>query len=62
MKHLQFYLDNAGTPETIAKYQRFIGDQESAVVHYGTNANADVGSVWYAPSGAKVSRVCNYLS
>ena len=33
-----------------AKYTPFLGSLESAVVHLGTNANADIGSVWYAGS------------
>jgi hypothetical protein len=34
----------------VAKYSGFLGSQNSAVFHYGTNANNDVGSVWYAPN------------
>ncbi|KAH8827644.1 glycoside hydrolase family 76 protein [Flagelloscypha sp. PMI_526] len=47
MKHLQFYLDGAGS--RVSKYSSFIGAQTSGVYHYGTNANNDIGSVWYAP-------------
>ena len=49
MKHLQFYLDWAPA-DRVAKYQAFIGAQESAVVHYATGAGWAVGNVWYAPS------------
>ncbi|TFK44668.1 glycoside hydrolase family 76 protein [Crucibulum laeve] len=48
-KHLQFYLDNANDASRTAKYSSFLGSQTSAVLHFGTNANNDVGSVWYAP-------------
>ncbi|KAH9487463.1 hypothetical protein JR316_0001539 [Psilocybe cubensis] len=48
-KHLQYYLDMAG-PARVGKYSAFLGSQESAVFHFGTNANDDVGSVWYAPN------------
>ncbi|KAF9478615.1 glycoside hydrolase family 76 protein [Pholiota conissans] len=48
-KHLQYYLDMAGSAR-VAKYSAFLGSQTSAVFHFGTNANADVGSVWYAPN------------
>ncbi|KAF8200850.1 glycoside hydrolase family 76 protein [Pholiota molesta] len=48
-KHLQYYLDMAGSSR-VAKYSGFLGSQNSAVFHYGTNANNDVGSVWYAPN------------
>jgi len=48
-KHLQFYLDMANDPARTAKYSSWLGSQSSAVFHYGTNANGDVGSVWYAP-------------
>jgi len=48
-KHLQFYLDNANDPARTAKYSGWLGSQTSAVFHFGTNANGDVGSVWYAP-------------
>ncbi|KAI0773562.1 glycoside hydrolase family 76 protein [Fomes fomentarius] len=48
VKHLQFYLDLV--PERTAKYQSFIGAQESAVVHYGTGSEWTVGNVWYAPN------------
>ncbi|KDR66517.1 hypothetical protein GALMADRAFT_80600 [Galerina marginata CBS 339.88] len=49
-KHLQFYLDNANDPSRTAKYSAFLGSQTSAVLHYGTDAAGDVGSVWYAPN------------
>ncbi|THV05068.1 glycoside hydrolase family 76 protein [Dendrothele bispora CBS 962.96] len=49
-KHLQYYLDAANDPARTSKYRDFLGSQESAVFHFGTNANNDVGSVWYAPS------------
>ncbi|KAF8893377.1 hypothetical protein BD779DRAFT_1467740 [Infundibulicybe gibba] len=48
-KHLQYYLDNANDPARTAKYSSFLGSQTSAVLHFGTNANNDVGSVWYGP-------------
>jgi len=48
-KHLQYYLDMANDPARTAKYSSFLGSQTSAVFHFGTNANNDVGSVWYAP-------------
>jgi len=48
-KHLQYYLDMANDPARTAKYAPFLGSQESAVVHFGTSASDDVGSVWYAP-------------
>jgi len=47
-KHLQYYLDNAG-PARVDKYKAFLQSQTSAVLHFGTNADNDVGSVWYAP-------------
>ncbi|KAL0581316.1 hypothetical protein V5O48_000692 [Marasmius crinis-equi] len=49
-KHLQFYLDAANEASRTAKYSGFLGSQMSAVFHFGTNANNDVGSVWYAPN------------
>jgi predicted alpha-1,6-mannanase (GH76 family) len=49
-KHLQYYLDLVNDPKRTAKYSSFLGAQYSAVFHYGTNANGDIGSVWYAPS------------
>jgi hypothetical protein len=48
-KHLQYYLDNAG-PARVDKYTAFLGSQTSAVLHFGTDADTDVGSVWYAPN------------
>ncbi|KAF9268674.1 Six-hairpin glycosidase [Marasmius fiardii PR-910] len=48
-KHLQFYLDAANEASRTDKYRPFLGSQESAVFHFGTNANNDIGSVWYAP-------------
>ncbi|KAF9554284.1 glycoside hydrolase family 76 protein [Agrocybe pediades] len=48
-KHLQYYLDWAG-PSRVGKYQAFLGSQTSAVFHFGTNSDDDVGSVWYAPN------------
>ncbi|KAF5386228.1 hypothetical protein D9615_002518 [Tricholomella constricta] len=48
-KHLQFYLDYANDPARTAKYSAWLGSQSSGVFHFGTNANNDVGSVWYAP-------------
>ncbi|KAF5348748.1 hypothetical protein D9758_006833 [Tetrapyrgos nigripes] len=47
-KHVQYYLDAANDATRTAKYRPFLGSQESAVFHFGTNANNDVGSVWYA--------------
>jgi superoxide dismutase len=49
-KHVQYYLDMANSASRTAKYSSFLGSQESAVFHYGTNANGDIGNVWYAPS------------
>ncbi|KAJ7462290.1 glycoside hydrolase family 76 protein [Mycena galericulata] len=49
-KSLQYYLDRANDPARNAKYSPFLGSQSSAVFHYGTDANDDVGSVWYAPN------------
>ncbi|KZV82738.1 glycoside hydrolase family 76 protein [Exidia glandulosa HHB12029] len=49
MKHLQFYLDRASA-DRAARFKSFIGAQSSAIIHYGTNANGDIGNVWYAPS------------
>ncbi|KAK7045586.1 hypothetical protein VNI00_007418 [Paramarasmius palmivorus] len=49
-KHLQFYLDAANDAARTAKYSGFLGSQTSAVFHYGTNAQNDIGSVWYAPN------------
>jgi hypothetical protein len=40
----------ASDPARTAKYAPFLGSQESAVVHFGTSASDDVGSVWYAPN------------
>ncbi|KAF8893379.1 glycoside hydrolase family 76 protein [Infundibulicybe gibba] len=48
-KHLQYYLDNANDPARTAKYSAFLGSQIAAVLHFGTNADNDVGSVWYEP-------------
>ncbi|KIJ67713.1 glycoside hydrolase family 76 protein [Hydnomerulius pinastri MD-312] len=48
-KHVQYYLDNANTASRTAKYSGFLGSQYSAVIHYGMNADHDIGSVWYAP-------------
>lgn len=50
VKHLQYYLDSANDATRTTKYSPFLGSQYSAVVHYGTNGNDDIGSVWYAPS------------
>ncbi|KAF7979100.1 hypothetical protein HWV62_43624 [Athelia sp. TMB] len=49
-KHLQYYLDTANSASRNAKYSGFLGSQLSAVIHYGTDASDDVGSVWYAPN------------
>ncbi|KAF9452364.1 glycoside hydrolase family 76 protein [Macrolepiota fuliginosa MF-IS2] len=49
-KHLQYYLDMANDSTRTAKYSPFLGSQTSAVFHFGTNADNDVGSVWYAPN------------
>ncbi|KAF9531603.1 glycoside hydrolase family 76 protein [Crepidotus variabilis] len=49
-KHLQFYLDNANDPARTAKYAGFLHSQYSAVLHYGTNGDGDIGSVWYGPN------------
>ncbi|KAF5393537.1 hypothetical protein D9757_000557 [Collybiopsis confluens] len=49
-KHLQYYLDMANDPARTAKYSPFLGSQDSAVFHFGTDASNDVGSVWYAPN------------
>ncbi|THG92977.1 hypothetical protein EW026_g8120 [Hermanssonia centrifuga] len=48
MKHLQYFLDNVNN--TVRDhYASFVGEQASAVIHYGTNSDGDIGSVWYAP-------------
>ncbi|KAG8884544.1 hydrolase 76 protein [Tulasnella sp. 332] len=52
MKHLQYYLDMANDPVRMAKYAPIIAAQASGVLHYGKNADNDVGSVWYAPDAA----------
>ncbi|EGO00273.1 glycoside hydrolase family 76 protein [Serpula lacrymans var. lacrymans S7.3] len=49
-KHVQYYLDSANDATRTAKYSSFLGSQYSAVIHYGMNANNDIGSVWYAPN------------
>ncbi|CAK5265762.1 unnamed protein product [Mycena citricolor] len=49
-KHLQYFLDRANSPALNSKYSGFLGSQSSAVFHFGTDANNDVGSVWYAPN------------
>jgi len=54
-KHLQFYLDNANSAASVNKYRGFLGSQESAVYHYGTNSAGDIGSVWYAPDAVSVT-------
>lgn len=55
MKHVQYFLDMANDPVRTAKYAPIIAAQASAVLHYGKDANNDVGSVWYAPdSGGSV--------
>lgn len=46
-KHVQYYLDMANDPARTAKYSPFLGSQDSAVFHFGTDASDDVGSVWY---------------
>lgn len=40
----------ANDPARTAKYSSFLGSQTSAVFHFGTDADNDVGSVWYAPN------------
>ncbi|KAJ7068787.1 glycoside hydrolase family 76 protein, partial [Mycena amicta] len=48
MKHLQYFLDN--TNNTVRdKYAGFVGAQASAVIHFGTRADGQIGEVWYAP-------------
>lgn len=49
-QHVQYYLDSAADASRIAKYAGFLHAQSSAVYHYGTDADDDVGSVWYAPN------------
>ncbi|KAJ7043230.1 glycoside hydrolase family 76 protein [Mycena alexandri] len=49
-KSLQYYLDRANDASRNAKYSGFLGSQQSAVFHFGTDASNDVGSVWYAPN------------
>jgi len=49
-KHLQYYLDSADDATRTAKYSPFLGAQYPAVVHYGTDVNDDIGSVWYTAS------------
>ena len=46
MKHVQYYLDKAGSSSLNSKYAAFLGAQESAVIHYGKSANGDIGNVW----------------
>ncbi|KAJ6504337.1 glycoside hydrolase family 76 protein, partial [Mycena vitilis] len=48
MKHLQYFLDNANN--TVRdKYAAFVGEQASAVIHFATGADGQIGEVWYAP-------------
>ncbi|KAJ7658896.1 pectate lyase superfamily protein-domain-containing protein [Mycena rosella] len=48
MKHLQYFLDNVNN--TIRdKYAAFVGAQASAVIHFGTRADGEIGEVWFAP-------------
>ncbi|KAJ7227583.1 pectate lyase superfamily protein-domain-containing protein [Mycena haematopus] len=48
MKHLQYFLDNANN--TIRdKYAAFVGAQASAVIHFGTRSDGEIGEVWFAP-------------
>ncbi|KAJ7027073.1 glycoside hydrolase [Mycena alexandri] len=48
MKHLQYFLDNANN--TVRdKYAAFVGAQASAVIHFGTRADGEIGEVWFAP-------------
>ncbi|KAJ3570958.1 hypothetical protein NP233_g4060 [Leucocoprinus birnbaumii] len=49
-KHVQYYLDWANDPARTAKYSGFLFSQASGVFHFGTNADDDIGSVWYAPN------------
>ncbi|KAE9411554.1 glycoside hydrolase family 76 protein [Gymnopus androsaceus JB14] len=49
-KHVQYYLDMANDATRTAKYSPFLGSQESAVFHFGTDSSDAVGSVWYAPN------------
>ncbi|KAK7057208.1 mannan endo-1,6-alpha-mannosidase DFG5 [Favolaschia claudopus] len=49
-KSVQFYLDRANDASRNAKYSSYLGSQSSGVFHFGTNADNDVGSVWYAPN------------
>lgn len=43
MKHVQYYVDAANSASRTAKYSSFLGAQLSAIVHYGTNGNGDIG-------------------
>ncbi|KAJ7066189.1 glycoside hydrolase family 76 protein [Mycena amicta] len=48
MKHLQYFLDNVNN--TVRdKYAAFVGAQASAVIHFGTRSDGQIGEVWYAP-------------
>ncbi|VDB86588.1 unnamed protein product [Peniophora sp. CBMAI 1063] len=46
MKHLQYFLDNAGSASQ-TKYKDFVTRQYNAIVK-ATNSNNDVGSSWYS--------------
>jgi hypothetical protein len=48
MKHLQYFLDNANN--TVRdKYAPFVGEQASAVIHFATRSDGQIGEVWFAP-------------
>ncbi|KAJ7863575.1 glycoside hydrolase family 76 protein, partial [Mycena leptocephala] len=48
MKHLQYFLDNANN--TVRdKYAAFVGEQASAVIHFATRSDGQIGEVWFAP-------------
>ena len=62
MKHVQYFLDSANDATRTAKYSPVLGSQESAVFHYGTDANADVGSVWFAPNQVCIAALLGTVS
>ncbi|KAJ7226092.1 glycoside hydrolase family 76 protein [Mycena pura] len=50
VKSVQYYLDRVNDPARTAKYSGFLHAQASGVLHFGTDASNDIGSVWYAPN------------
>ncbi|KZP26488.1 glycoside hydrolase family 76 protein [Athelia psychrophila] len=47
-KHLAYYLDAVNSATSEAKYSPFLGSLNSAVTHYGVDADGDCSSTWYA--------------